>query len=106
MLSASPVGVDGNWPAEAVRHVIDLFRRKPMIKGFWIGKANRRGVTMRSPREGGTLERHEASQYRTWAKELAYEHPHTAKALETLADNYEDQARRHDEDAERLDWEY
>lgn len=106
MLSASPVGDDGNWPAEAVRDVIDLFRSKPMIEGFWIGKGNRRGVTTRMPRDGGDLERKEAAKYRKWAKAIVYEHPHTAKALDTLAGNYEDQARRHDEDAERLDWEY
>jgi ribose/xylose/arabinose/galactoside ABC-type transport system permease subunit len=31
--------------ALAVREVIDLFRSKPMIEGFQIGKSNRRGVT-------------------------------------------------------------
>lgn len=106
MLSASPVGADGNWPTEAVRDALDLFRSKPMIEGFWIGKSNRRGVTSRMPRDGGNLERQEAAKYRNWAKAIAYEHPHTAKALDTLADSYEDQARRHDEDAERLDWEF
>ncbi len=106
MLSASPVGEDGNWPAEPVRNVIDLFRSKPMIEGFWIGKSNRRGVTTRMPRDGGNLERQEAAKYRQWAKAVAYEHPHTAKALDTLADSYEEQAHRHDDDAERLDWEH
>jgi len=53
MLSASPIGSDGNWPAEPVREVIDLFRSKPMIEGFRIGKSNRRGVTTRRPRDGG-----------------------------------------------------
>jgi transcriptional regulator with XRE-family HTH domain len=105
MLSASPIGSDGNWPAEPVREVIDLFRSKPMIEGFRIGKSNRRGVTTRMPREGGELERREAAKYRTWAKAIAYDHPHTAKALDALADEYDWQARRQDESAERLDWE-
>ena len=104
MLSASPVGPDGNWPAEAVRHVIDLFRSKPMIDGFRIGKSNRRGVTSRMPHDGGNLERQQAAKYRNWAKAIAHEHPHTAKALHALADSYEDEAHRHDEDAGRLDW--
>ncbi len=106
MLSASPVGADGNWPAQAVRDVLDLFRSKPMIEGFWIGKRNRRGVTTRMPRDGGNLERQEAAKYRNWAKAIAHEHPHTSKALDILADSYENDARHHDEDAERLDWEY
>jgi len=105
MLSASPMGSDGNWPAEPVREAIDLFRSKPMIDGFRIGKSNRRGVTTRMPRDGGELERQEAAKYRTWAKAIAYDHPHTAKALDTLADEYDWEARRHDEGAARLDWE-
>ena len=82
MLSASPMGSDGNWPAEPVREVIDLFRSKPMIEGFRVGKSNRRGVTTRMPRDGGELERQEAAKYRAWAKAIAYDHPHTAKALD------------------------
>jgi len=105
MLSASPMGADGNWPAEPVREVIDLFRSKPMIEGFRIGKSNRRGVTTRMPRDGGELERQEAAKYRVWAKAIAYEYPHTARALDVLAEEYDWQARREDERAERIDWE-
>lgn len=105
MLSASPNGTDGNWPAEAVRDAIDLFRSKTMIDGFCTGKFNRRGVTACGPRDGGDRERQEAAKYRNWAKAIAYEHPHTAKALDALADDYEHDARHHDERAERLDWE-
>jgi hypothetical protein len=105
MLSASPVGADGVWPAEAVREAIDLFRSKPMISGFWIGRRNRRGVTSRLPRDGGQLERNEAETYRRYAEALNYDHPFTANALNALADSYENDARREDEDAERLDWE-
>ena len=105
MLSASPMGADGAWPAEPVRDALDLFRSKPMIEGFQVGKSNRRGVTTRMPRDGGELEHREAASYRAWAKAVGYEHPHTAKALDGLADRYEWEAQRHDEDAERLDWE-
>ena len=106
MLSASPIGVDGNWPTEAVRDAIDLFRSRPMTEGFWIGKRNRRGVTSRGPRDGGELERQEAAKYRKWAKAISFDHPHTAKALDMLAESYEHEAQRHDESTERLDWEY
>ena len=34
MLSASPMGTDGAWPAEPVRDVLDLFRSERMIEGF------------------------------------------------------------------------
>ena len=106
MLSSSTTGVDGNWPAEPIREVLDLFRSKHMLEGFRVGKANRRGVTTRMPGDGGKLERDEAAAYRSWAKAIAVENPYTAKALSELADRYEWQAKRADEDAERRDWSY
>jgi len=105
LLSASPIGADGVWPAEPVRDALDLFRSKPMIEGFEVGTLNRRGVTTRMPRTGGAPERAEAAKYRAWAKAIGYEHPRTAQALVHLAEWYETEAQRHDEDAERLDWE-
>ena len=74
------------------------------LRGFWIGKRNRRGVTTRAYGAGGDLERAEAATYRRYADALAYEYPHTAKALSTLADTYEEDAQRQDEDVARLDW--
>jgi transcriptional regulator with XRE-family HTH domain len=106
MLSAAPVGADGNWPAEPVRDALDLFRSKQMLEGFRVGKANRRGVTTRMPSDGGAQERVLAAQYRTWAKAVVFEHPHTSKALDELADSYEWDAKREDESAERRDWCY
>lgn len=73
-----------------------------MLDDFQIGKGNRRSITTRRPWEGGELERQEAARYRTWAKAIAYQHLHTAKALDPLAQPYEWEARRRDEDAERL----
>jgi transcriptional regulator with XRE-family HTH domain len=105
MLSAAPAGADGVWPAEPIREVLDLYRSKPMLDGFKIGKRNRRGVTRRLPRDGGALERGEAAQYRGWAKAIAVDYPYTSKALDQIAETYEWEAARHDEDAERLDWE-
>ncbi len=106
MLSASPMGADGNWPAEAVRDVLDLFHSKPMLEGFRVGKANRRGITTRLPGDGGEQERVLAAQHRAWAKAVVFEHPHTAKALDELADSFEWDAKREDESAERRDWSY
>lgn len=106
LLSASPKGGDGHWPAEPVRAALDLFRSKAMLEGFRVGKANRRGITTRMPRDGGELERNEAAKYRNWAHAIAFEHPFTAKALNDLAQSYDWQARREDDDAELRDWSY
>ena len=100
------MGADGNWPAEPIREALDLFQSKSMLEGFRIGKANRRGITSRMPGDGGSLERSEAAAYRGWAKAIVLQHPRTAKALNELADEYEWQAKREDEAAERRDWSY
>ena len=94
MLSASPMGADGNWPAEAVREVIDLFRSKPMIEGFWVGKRNRRGVTSRI-RAMAAISSGRGGQIPQMGQAISCRHLHTAKALDTLADSYQDEARRH-----------
>jgi hypothetical protein len=105
ILSASPGGADGAWPAEPVRDVLDLYRNPTMLDGFRIGKSNRRGVTTRMPRDGGRQERDLVAQYRAWSAVVGAEHPYTAKALDLLALSYEHDAQRVDEQAARLDWE-
>src|SRR5690606_29686313 len=102
----SPLGADGNWPAEPIRDALDLFRSNAMLQGFCLGKANRRGATIRSPDDGGEQERALAAQFRAWAKAVVFEHPRTAKALDELADRYDWDAKRQDEEAERRDWSY
>lgn len=103
-LSASPMGADGNWPAEAVRDVIDELRNKTLLEGFYRGTLNRRGGTTRLVTAGGVLERAEVEKYRGWSKALVDEHPYTARVLEMLANWYEAEARAQDDEAERQDW--
>ena len=105
ILSASPMGADGAWPAEPVRNVLDLHHNPTMLEGFHIGKVNRRGVTTRMPRDGGQQERDLAATFRAWSAVVSAEHPYTAKALDSLAADCERDAEREDEQAARLDWE-
>jgi hypothetical protein len=97
ILSASPRGGDGVWPAEPVRDALDLYRNPTMLDGFRIGKSNRRGVTSRMPRDGGRQERDLVAQYRAWSAAVGAGHPYTAKALDLLALSYEHDAQREDE---------
>jgi len=105
ILSASPMGTDGIWPAEPVRAALEKFYSARLLNGFIIGKRNRRGVTTRLPRDGGAQEHGLSGQFRKWADATAYEYLHTSEALRQLAESYDIDARRHDDDAERLDWE-
>ncbi|MDD1537407.1 MULTISPECIES: helix-turn-helix domain-containing protein [unclassified Bradyrhizobium] len=104
LLSASTVDADGIWPAEPIREVIEAISSPHLETGVEIGKMNRRGVTMRPSGAGGDLERQEVKKYRDWAKAAAFDWPRTSGILESLAKNYERQAKAHDDDAERQNW--
>jgi transcriptional regulator with XRE-family HTH domain len=106
VLSASPLGKDGHWPAEAVREALDRFDSEDIVSGFVIGRRNRRGATMRGLRDGGEQERQEAAKYRAWAKAIRSKHRYTARALDSIAESYEHDAKRHDQRAEAVDDEY
>jgi transcriptional regulator with XRE-family HTH domain len=98
-------GADGHWPQEAVRAALDHFRSEAMVRGFAVGKRNRIGWTSRGPGEGGAQERRLADSYRRSALAMENLYPFSAQALDSLAESYEREAKRHDQDAERLDWE-
>jgi DNA-binding XRE family transcriptional regulator len=104
ILSASSVGEDGVWPARAVRETIEAAQNGDIDIGFLVGRRNRRGVTGRLPRDGGKLERMEAKHYRDAAKATALEWPRTSALLKKMADEYDQDARWHDQLVERLDW--
>ncbi|MBK9032172.1 MAG: XRE family transcriptional regulator [Myxococcales bacterium] len=105
VLSAAGMGQDGNWPAEEVREMLELFPSESMRQGFVTGKGNRRGVTTRGLRDGGELEREEAARYQAWANAIRKAHRRTARVLDDLAARYTADAAHHDEQSERLDWE-
>ncbi len=69
-----------------------------------LGVYNERGFVTRGYAEGGQQERTLANKYRSWASGLAARWPLTAETLREIADGYELDARRaDDESAARLD---
>lgn len=104
VLSSSPVGEDGVWPAKDVRDLIELIASPELENGFAVGLYNRRGVTTRAMGEGGQQERELAAKYRADARASEIDWPRTSAVLNKIADSYEADAKRHDEDAERLEW--
>ena len=104
-LSASPRDPDDNiWPARPVRDVVEITRSKHLESGLSLGLRNRRGVTTRRPSDGGEQERDLVKQYRHSSTATALEWPRTSAVLERIAQSYEEDARWHDEDAERMGW--
>lgn len=92
----SPNGVDGRWPHECVRKVMERDDAEHLRRGFVIGIFNKRGTWSRSLDEGGAQERELASRFAAYAEALAFDAPLTAAALRSVADRYADDATRED----------
>jgi excisionase family DNA binding protein len=99
VLAYSPVGADEAWPAEAVREIVEATGSQSLESGIYTGVVNNDGVTTRGVFDGGDLERDKAARYRTWSKQVAPDSPRTGRLLRRLAEGYERDARRHDDEA-------
>lgn len=100
ILANSPFGKDGFWPCEEIRNTLESLKSSEIGKGFEIGKRNLRGMTSRGAYEGGEQERIIARDYRKAAKSLRSRWPYVTKLLNNLAEDYENEAKRHDDEAE------
>lgn len=101
VLASSPVGADGVWPAEPVREIIENIGNARLDTGLHIGRVNKRGVTSRGIFDGGDQERELEKTYREMAAKISTRWPRTARVLRGIADSYQQEARRHDAEAER-----
>jgi hypothetical protein len=104
ILAHAPDDSDGTWPCLEVRDVIEAACSSHIESGLLVGIHNKRGVTTRSPTDGGAQERDLALTYRRHAKAIRMEWPRTAAALEKIASSYDFHAKEHDADAERIQW--
>jgi hypothetical protein len=102
-LSHSPVGNDGVWPHESVRSVIERVKSSQLDLAIRLGKQNARGMTSRSPWDGGKQERILAAQYYSDAKKIELIYPRTAEILRDIGRDYDNEARRQDWDSELHD---
>lgn len=99
LLSKSPVGEDGTWPAEPVRDALEEFYSEKISLGFRTGRRNARGARVGF---GGDPEREIESKYREWEKKIRYSHPRTSQILRELADSYSEDASRQDDFAKAV----
>lgn len=97
LLSAPIMGVDGVWPSEEVRNVLEECGTSDMATGVRVGVYNSRGIHWRG--EGGTQERALAEKYRSWSRKLAFEHPYVAGLVEEIAATYDREAMMEDSEA-------
>lgn len=100
VLAHYPKGIDGAWPHEALRELIEDLGSEEIEKGIIVGIYNSRGVVSRSIGEGGAQERAIAERYHDYARSLSDRWPRTARLMKKIADGYELDARREDKQAE------
>ena len=70
-----------------------------MRRGFFIGARNKRGMTTRGMRDGGTQERDLANHYRSLAEKLHLIQPNVGSLLDEIARSYERDGKQEDTEA-------
>lgn len=101
VLASAPADGDGAWPCVEVRDLVERLRSERVEDGLRTQIFNNRGVTSRNREEGGDQERDLAKRYRDGAGRFTDRWPRIASILRSLAEGYERDARREDEEAER-----
>lgn len=99
ILAHAPAGEDDVWPGLPARDILNRPELEAMRAGFRIGAINKRGMTSRAPDEGGNQERTLAQSYLDNAEAMATSHPYLAETLRQLAQHYQADARREDDEA-------
>ena len=100
LLSKAPAAEDGSWPCLPVCDAMERIASRHIGIGFNVGVQSARGATSRAIDEGGAQERELAAKYRVWAKQRAFDYPHVSGVLESVAADYDWQAKREDTDVE------
>lgn len=90
------------WPAVEVFRIIDDINSESMKNGYRIGLFNKRGFSSRSPYEGGTIEREKADYFKNLEEKFRFEYPNVARIFKDLKEGYLSDAKRMDEEAERV----
>jgi len=97
LLARAPIGEDGIWPCEPVRIALEDRLNDDMAAGLRIGVFNGQGVIFRGV--GGSEEHKSAAKYEKWAKDLSFDYPAVARALNEISKAYDRDAREEESDA-------
>lgn len=100
VLAHAPQGADGIWPGESARSLLEGFGSEDMLRGFYTGSINKRGISSRGAYEGGDQERELASYFRSNALALEATHPQLAATVHELAKSYDRHGLSEDLDAQ------
>ena len=100
LLSNAPAEEDGRWPCHPVCDAMEGISSQHIGTGFNVGVLRARGATSRAIDEGGAQERELAAKYRGLAKQSTFDYPYVSRVLESIAAEYDWQAKREDTEVE------
>jgi len=90
---------DAAWPSKPIRDLIEELAAEQVERGIAVSRFNQRGGFSKALYDGGKQERALASQYRDWAS-IASKWLRTSALLRLIADDWDQQAKRADREAE------
>ncbi|QGJ69326.1 Hypothetical protein PBC10988_10000 [Planctomycetales bacterium 10988] len=96
LFAHAPSDPDGTWPCEAVREIVEEIGTEELGKGLYYGIVNSRGVAWGT---GGEEEHELATQFRSKAEKISFDHPFVGEILENVSQCYELQANHCKEEA-------
>ncbi len=100
-LSYSEGEADGQWPCNSVCEILEHYNDDRINLNFRIGIRNQRGATVRGLFDGGAQERVLVDKYKGYAYIVMANYPRVSIVLNDIAKDYECDARREDERAEK-----
>ena len=100
ILAFSSVDLDGAWPHQSVRDLIEELENPEIETGWRTQIFNNRGVTVRDPTDGGKQELLLADKYEQYARQVGEQWSRTAIVLREIADQYRHQAVQEDQQAD------
>ena len=86
--------------AEKLFTLIEPIKEKAFYSGYNAGLFNKRGLTSRSPYEGGEIERDNASMFKGLYDKYHLRYPRVSKVFKSLSEQYERMALEMDERAD------
>ena len=102
VLATAPPDTDGDTPPRVVRDLLEDLRDTHVESGIRMRIVNSRGVVSRGLEQGGDQERKLAETFSQRADRFQAEWPRTATILRGIAESYQAEGRRNDEQAEKF----
>jgi hypothetical protein len=91
----------GRAPDSPLANILETLKSEAVLDGFAFALRQARGITSRSPFDGGKQEHELAAQYRGISATFAGTHPNLSDLYGRIALSYEADAKREDLEAER-----